>query len=249
MIALLIDADNLSSPEWVDEAVRILGRREGDITIRRAYGSSENIKALATVLRSHAIRPFVNLPLAKNTTDVSLAIDAMELACLTPNLTSIAVASGDMDFVPLAIRLREKGIRVVCVSEPGKMAQEARAAYHEVIHVGAGPARFVEPPGQISPPPDAEPEPARKLPAAAPKPAAKAAPAKSEQKAATREQIIKALPALNQGEWLHLSTVTKTLRDKKLLAKTAASTTLFRKFKQHFELKPDSQPNQVRLIK
>ena len=41
MIALLIDADNLSSPAWVDEAVQTLERNDGAIAIRRAYGSAE----------------------------------------------------------------------------------------------------------------------------------------------------------------------------------------------------------------
>jgi hypothetical protein len=44
-------------------------------------GSAENLKGMADTLRVWAIRPFVNLPLPKNTTDMSLAVDAMELAC------------------------------------------------------------------------------------------------------------------------------------------------------------------------
>ena len=104
MIALLIDADNLSSPAWVVEAVETLERNEGSIAIRRAYGSAENMKGLAEVLRLRAIRPFVNLPLPKNTTDMSLAVDAMELACLTPRPKLMIIASGYLDFVPLVVR-------------------------------------------------------------------------------------------------------------------------------------------------
>jgi hypothetical protein len=82
------------------------------------------------------VRPFVNLPLTKNTTDIALAVDAMELACQMPAPRLIVIGSGDADFVPLVVRLRERGIRMVCVSERSKMAREAVSAYDRVILVG-----------------------------------------------------------------------------------------------------------------
>jgi uncharacterized LabA/DUF88 family protein len=66
------------------------------------------MKGVAEVLRMKAIRPFVNMHLSKNNTDISLAVDAMELACLTPRPKIIVIASGDLDFVPLVVRLRGK---------------------------------------------------------------------------------------------------------------------------------------------
>jgi len=136
MIAFLIDADNLSSAAWIDEAFQAVERTEGPIAIRRAYGSAENLRGLADALRTWAIRPFQNLHLSKNTTDLSLAVDAMELACLAPRPKLVVIGSGDLDFVPLVVRLRERGIKVVCISERSKMAQEAVAAYDQVIYVG-----------------------------------------------------------------------------------------------------------------
>lgn len=56
MIAFLIDADNLSAPVWIDEAFQTLERTEGTISIRRAYGSAENLKGLADTLRVWSIR-------------------------------------------------------------------------------------------------------------------------------------------------------------------------------------------------
>lgn len=136
MIVFLIDADNLSDPAWVQEAFQVLEKEEGAVSIRRAYGSAENLKGLTEPMRAWAIRPFVNLSLSKNTTDVSLAIDAMELACQTPRPTLIAIGSGDADFAPLVVRLRERGVRVLCVSKRGKLAQDAVPAYDQVIYVG-----------------------------------------------------------------------------------------------------------------
>lgn len=136
MNIFLIDADNLNSGAWVDEAFRILEESEGAIPVRRAYGSAENLKSLAEVLRAWAVRPFVNLSLTKNTTDIALAVDAMEFACHTPAPKMLVIGSGDADFVPLVVRLRERGIRMVCVSERSKMGREAISAYDRVILVG-----------------------------------------------------------------------------------------------------------------
>ena len=136
MNIFLIDADNLSSPGWVDEAFRALQESEGALAVRRAYGSAENLKGLADVLRVWAVRPFVNLSLTKNTTDIALAVDAMAFACQTPAPRMVVIGSGDADFVPLVVRLRERGIRMVCVSERSKMGREAVSAYDRVILVG-----------------------------------------------------------------------------------------------------------------
>ncbi|MEO8120152.1 MAG: NYN domain-containing protein [Rhodoferax sp.] len=136
MNVFLIDADNLSAAAWVDEAFRVLEESEGALPVRRAYGSAENLKGLADVLRVWAVRPFVNLSLTKNTTDIALAVDAMEFACQTPAPKMLVIGSGDADFVPLVVRLRERGIRMVCVSERGKMGREAVSAYDRVILVG-----------------------------------------------------------------------------------------------------------------
>ena len=136
MNVFLIDADNLNSGAWVDEAFSVLLETEGPLPVRRAYGSADNLKALADSLRAWAVRPFANLALTKNTTDMALAVDAMELALQTPAPKLVVIGSGDADFLPLVVRLRERGIRMVCVSERSKMAREAFPAYDRVILVG-----------------------------------------------------------------------------------------------------------------
>ncbi|MBK1684774.1 NYN domain-containing protein [Rhodoferax fermentans] len=175
MNVFLIDADNLNSGAWVDEAFRVLQETEGPLPVRRAYGSAENLKALADTLCAWAVRPFVNLALTKNTTDMALAVDAMELACQSPTPGLIVIGSGDADFTPLVVRLRERGIRVVCVSERSKMGREALPAYDRVILVGPEQGAAPSAPARKT---------ARKTaaktssPAASPKPAAAKTPAK-----------------------------------------------------------------------
>lgn len=264
MIAFLIDADNFSSPAWIEESFQTLEKTEGSVSIRRAYGSAENLKGLADALRIWAVRPFVNLPLPKNTTDMSLAVDAMELACTTPSLKLVVIGSGDLDFVPLVVRLRERGIKVMCVTERSKLAQDAVPAYDQVIYVGAdqvdrpkiGDAKPVAVSTLRVAKKVAAKSPAVKSttpkPAAAKKAAAKKAPAQKTKGAATEvvtvPRILTAAPNLKSGQWQPLGDVAKVLHDEKLLAKSATSTKLFKKFPHHFELTPTGKPNQVRFI-
>ena len=131
-VALLLDADNLSSPELVAQALHLLQQNEGPVTIRRAYGSAENLKGLAQVLRELAFRPCVNLPLSKNTTDMMLAVDAMDL-CAQQQLAVVAIGTGDADFAPLVLRLRELGVRTLCFSQANKMSPDAQGFYDEVV--------------------------------------------------------------------------------------------------------------------
>ena len=271
MIAFLIDADNFSAPGWIEEAFQILERTEGPVAIRRAYGSAENLKGLADTLRTWAIRPFVNLPLPKNTTDMSLAVDTMELACMTPAPGLVVIGSGDLDFVPLVVRLRERGIRVVCVSERSKLAQDAVRAYDQVIYVGAGQAartpvaadaqapparaRAVRPTARKTPAKAAlvkvaspREVPAKRAPAKKAVAAPAAAPAPRQADGVTVPEILAAVPGLKAGQWQPLGEIAKILHDVKLLAKNATTTRLFRKFPHHFELMPAGKPNQVRFI-
>jgi uncharacterized LabA/DUF88 family protein len=135
-VVLLIDADNLSAPEMVAQAVRHLTQLAGPVAIRRAYGSAENLKGLAGVLREFAFHLCVNLPLAKNTTDMALAVDAMDL-CAQYKPGVLAIGTGDADFAPLVLRLRERGVRTVCFSQANKMSPEVHGFYDEVVLLGA----------------------------------------------------------------------------------------------------------------
>lgn len=262
MVVFLIDADNLSSALWVDEAFNAIESSEGPVAVRRAYGSAENLKGLAEPMRLWAIRPFVNLSLSKNTTDMALAVDAMELACQTPSPKTVVIGSGDADFVPLVVRLRERGIKVLCVSEFRKMAPEALKAYDSVVYVGrnAAPAESpsqakVEPLKSVkkAPAPVAKKAPAKVATNAAPKktPPAKKVAAKAPAEPpvkVTPALILEAVPSMRTGAWSSLGDAAKLLHDKKLLGKNASSAKLFGKFPQHFELKPAQQPNHVRFI-
>lgn len=269
MIVFLIDADNLNSSSWVNEAFQKIEESEGRIAVRRAYGSAESLKVLTDVFRTWVVRPFLNLSLSKNTTDVALAVDAMELTYQSPQPTTVVIGSGDADFVPLVVRLRERGIRVVCVSESKKVAIEAVYAYDKMIFVGKEPVllspvvpdavvplktvvKKVPVKKVVAKTAQVVKAPAKKVAAkktAIPKLVApiKTAIAKTDG-AVQLQHILDAAPLLLEGQSLQLSDVVKLLHDAKVLGKSAASTKLFSRFPHHFELTPQKQPNKVRYI-
>jgi len=279
MNIFLIDADNLNSGAWIDEAIRVLEDSEGPLPVRRAYGSAENLKSLAEVLRVWAVRPFVNLSLTKNTTDIALAVDAMEFACQTPAPKTVIIGSGDADFVPLVVRLRERGIRMVCVSERGKMGREAVSAYDRVILVGQeqvlqdSPLLTAPPPMLTGPTtkqktvrkPTAEKTSAKKTAAktVTPRrsPARKSAAEKSTPEVPDAEgvanpmhtldvaSILQSVPALTNGQPQPLAAVAKALLDSKLRGKNMTATKLLKKFPLHFALLPPEKPRTVTYIR
>lgn len=260
MVVLMIDADNLSAPAWIDEACQAIQKAEGSISVRRAYGSADNLRGLADVLGRWAIRPFANLALSKNTTDMALAVDLMELACLHPAPKAVYLGSGDADFVPLVVRLRERGIRMVCVSERSKMSQEAVPAYDQMLLLGTSapvalataaprpaPARKATPRKTAAKAVSPTPPPTREAPSrAAPPKAAVARRANEVRPPVTAPQILEVLPELRKGRTLPLGEVTHALRNAGLLGRTAASTKLLGRLAEDFELSPARQPNQVR---
>ncbi|MDB5880732.1 MAG: hypothetical protein JWP43_610 [Ramlibacter sp.] len=247
--AFLLDADNLSSASDVDEVFDHFLRLGVTVTVRRAYGGTEKLTGIKDVLRQHAVRSFINQ--GKGTTDAALIIDAMDLLHHDALPGIVAIGSSDADFAPLAVRLREDGIRVMCFALRDKADSDALAlVYDEVVYLD-GPTRA----GRADPAPRA----ARKAPAAkkavARAPAAKAAPV--EQASASKvfatddefEDILEAVPALLSGEPVPLNDVTKQLRDAQVLGRRAKSTTLLGRYAADFRLTPERNPAYVQWTK
>lgn len=177
-VALLIDADNLSA-DVIEQAIEHLLKNHGAIHFRRAYCSPQKAMELTEILRRHSIRPMVNVPTGKNSTDIALAVDAIDLA-LTERPDVVVIASSDSDYAPLAQRLREKGCRVLGIGQAGKTGAESPLAYDgfiDLAHRGSGGSRSRGQPS-IAPAPAAAQAPApRSSPAPAPAPASSPAPA------------------------------------------------------------------------
>lgn len=132
-LAVLIDADNASSriaPRLFEEIAKI-----GEASVRRIYGdfSGTRLKSWADVLATHAIKAHQNFAYTsgKNTSDIALVIDAMDL--LHSGRFDDCLVSSDSDFTGLASRIREQGITVYGFGEQ-KTPESFRQACHRFIY-------------------------------------------------------------------------------------------------------------------
>ena len=128
-VMLLIDADNVSI-DVVEQAVALLLQAHGALHVRRAYCTAESAVKHQAAFKRLGIKPMVNLATGKNSTDIALAVDALDLV-LAERPDVVAIASSDSDFAPLVARLREKGCRVVGLGQEGKTGDETQAVYDE----------------------------------------------------------------------------------------------------------------------
>lgn len=141
-VMLLIDADNVSI-DVMEQAVRLLLNQHGGVHVRRAYCTAESAVKHQAAFKRLAIKPMVNLAAGKNSTDIALAVDAIDLV-MAERPDVVVIASSDSDFAPLVQRLREKGCVVRGIGQQGKTGDETRDVYDDYTvleHRKAEPAR------------------------------------------------------------------------------------------------------------
>ncbi len=158
-IALFIDADNIS-PKFGKQIIETLESR-GEIFIRRIYGNWEKIflHGWNECILNFSLRA-VQQPdyvAGKNATDMSLAIDAMDVL-YGGKAEIFALVSNDSDFTPLAIRLREGGMKIIGIGN-ANAANSFRMSCDEFIDLDApaeveihvAPKKKNPPPEKVSP--------------------------------------------------------------------------------------------------
>ena len=128
-VMLLIDADNVSV-DVMEQAVRLLLNQHGGLHARRAYCTAESAVANQAVFKRLGIKPMVNLAAGKNSTDIAMAVDAIDLV-LAERPDVVVIASSDSDFAPLVQRLREKGCVVRGIGQQGKTGDETQEVYDD----------------------------------------------------------------------------------------------------------------------
>ena len=133
-LAVLIDGDN-ASPRVATGLFEEIAKH-GDVSVRRIYGdfSSPRLKKWADILARHAILPhqqFANTT-GKNSSDIALVIDAMDLLH-SGRCDGFCLVSSDSDFTRLAARIREQGVQVLGFGEQ-KTPESFRQACHRFIY-------------------------------------------------------------------------------------------------------------------
>ena len=243
-VALLIDADNLSS-DVIEQAIEHVLKLYGAIHFRRAYASPQKVVEYMELFKRLGIRPMVNVPTGKNSTDIALAVDAIDLA-ISERPGVVVIASSDSDYAPLAQRLREKGCRVMGIGQLGKTGSDSPQAYDEFIDLAHRKAR------------------ARSEPKA-PAQEARAAPVRASTvrrgRAAQRDQppaaalapevlaVLLAAPSLRTGSTVQLNEVADALRRHEVLTgKRASASRWLKRWPLSFELMPPDKPRTVRYL-
>jgi hypothetical protein len=112
-LAVLIDADNTSAK--IADSLFLELAKIGEASVRRIYGdfSSKQLSGWADVLAKHAIIPHQQFAytVGKNSSDITLVIDAMDLLH-SGRFEGFVLVSSDSDFTRLASRIREQGVDV-----------------------------------------------------------------------------------------------------------------------------------------
>jgi uncharacterized protein (TIGR00288 family) len=132
-IAVMIDADN-TRPAYADAVLSEVAKY-GNPTIRRVYGDWANphLTQWSRKLNRLGLRAMHQAAWTsgKNSTDLALVIDAMDLL-YDGNVEAFALVTSDSDFTSLAHRLRESGKAVYVLGE-NKAPESLRNACDKFI--------------------------------------------------------------------------------------------------------------------
>ncbi len=97
---------------------KVLGRllEKGKVIVKRAYADWTRYRDYKQALHEAAIE-LIEVPkrsaAGKNSADIRMCVDAIDLAHSKPHIDTFAVVSGDSDFSPLVSKLKENGKRVI----------------------------------------------------------------------------------------------------------------------------------------
>ena len=114
-VALLIDGENV--PARIAASVLAEASRWGEVVVRRIYGdwASPHMNTWREKVTEHGMRAcHQHLP-KKNAADIALTVDAVHL--FYQGVRCFCLCSGDSDYVPLVLWLREQRCMVVVIGQ------------------------------------------------------------------------------------------------------------------------------------
>jgi uncharacterized protein (TIGR00288 family) len=122
-LAVFIDFENLAlgfkgKKDKRFEIQKVLERlvEKGKIIVKKAYADWADYSAYKNPLHEAAIE-LIEIPkramTGKNSADIRLCVDALDLCYSKEHIDSFVIVSGDSDFSPLVSKLKENGKRVI----------------------------------------------------------------------------------------------------------------------------------------
>jgi uncharacterized protein (TIGR00288 family) len=122
-LALFVDLENIAlgvkEAKYASfEISKVLERlvEKGKLIVKRSYADWERYREYKRPFHEAGI-DLIDIPRkhysGKNSADIKLVVDAMELASAKEHVTIFAIASGDSDFTPLVSKLKENDKYVI----------------------------------------------------------------------------------------------------------------------------------------
>jgi len=121
-IAVFIDFENIAlglrDTSAAFDVRRVLDRllEKGKVVVKVAYADWNRFRSHTQSLHEHGIE-LIEIPrresTGKNSADIRLVVDAMDLSWSKEHIGTFVIVSGDSDFSPLVAKLKENGRRVI----------------------------------------------------------------------------------------------------------------------------------------
>lgn len=134
-VAVLVDCEN-AQPAVIDDAMRAACKL-GRVVLRRGYGNQASLASKwQDALVRHGFAPCMQFQYVngKNTADMALALDALEML-LDRRADRFVIVTSDSDFVGLCCKLKERGAEVHVFGEAKTPAALRHACdrFHEAL--------------------------------------------------------------------------------------------------------------------
>ena len=143
-LAVFVDLENLAmgfqnQRKAKFEIQKVLERlvEKGKIIVKKAYADWSRYQAYTAPFHEAAIE-LIEIPkrsqTGKNSADIRLVVDAMDLAWSKSHVDTFVVVSGDSDFSPLVSKLKENGKHVIGLGMKGSTSELLRDNCDEFIY-------------------------------------------------------------------------------------------------------------------
>jgi len=118
LIAVLIDAEN-SSPRLIKHIITLLEKSGRTILLFKAYAdwTSPFVKSWKYEMKDMPVETVQRFAYGKNSTDITISVDAIEIVHTRPQIQGICFVSSDGDFEIPARKIKDKGLYVMGVGE------------------------------------------------------------------------------------------------------------------------------------